>query len=206
MVIAHSERNRRVEWREEALLHPIEDDGFAAWPDELLVVKFQQTGNPRYFSELVVRHRSHLYAVCLRFLGSRAQAEDVVQSVFTAFWSVIQGFAANNVRAWLHAAARNRCVNELRRGFRRYEVGEVDEAIMAYPEDLSDEELRVIVEQMLDKLAPSQRTACKLFYFHGYSYPEIEKLTGHTSTEVKSYIQNGRRMLRKWWNKGSNGK
>ena len=36
-------------------------------------------------------------------------------------------------------------------------------------------------------------------YIDGCSYEDIQRLTGFTANEVKSYIQNARRNFTNWW-------
>ena len=47
------------------------------------------------------------------------------------------------------------------------------------------------------KLKECQRKCLDLMYFKEKSYKEIALLTGYSISEVKSYIQNGKRNLRK---------
>lgn len=195
-----------VDSREEALLHPVEDEGLSGSSDELIVLKFQETGDPCYFEELVRRYRGSILRVCLRIFDDTALADDVVQDVFSSVWREISRFEARNFRAWILTIARNRCVNELKRSFRRYEVGETAEILMTSDENSPDEQTRLELEACLRKLSAPQRIVVKLFYFHGLTYEEIAKRTGYPAKTVKTHIQNGRRMLRKLWGEDVDGR
>jgi len=46
------------------------------------------------------------------------------------------------------------------------------------------------------ELNPEQQQCVTLFYLEKKSYREISDITGFTSLQVKSYIQNGKRNLR----------
>lgn len=188
------------------MLHPVEDDGLSGSSDELIVLKFQETGDPRFFEELVRRHRKSIQRVCLRIFDDAALADDVVQDVFSKVWREISRFEARNFRAWILTIARNRCVNELKRSFRRYEVAETAESLMASAENSPDEQMRLELEACLQKLSAPQRIVVKLFYFDGLSYEEIAQKTGYPSKTVKTHIQNGRRMLRKFWGEDVDGR
>src|SRR3954452_6744473 len=83
--------------------------------DERLVV-LTRRGNQAAFEALVARYQSRLLAFCRHMLGSREDAEDVLQEVFAAaFNAMLADDRALNVRPWLYRIARNRSLNHLRR-------------------------------------------------------------------------------------------
>jgi RNA polymerase sigma-70 factor (ECF subfamily) len=47
-------------------------------------------------------------------------------------------------------------------------------------------------------LAEEQRICVEQFYLQEKSYEEIEKATGYSYNQVKSYIQNGKRNLKNY--------
>src|SRR6185503_13548596 len=57
-----------------------------------------------------------LFGVCLRILGERAEAEDVLQEVYVTVWRKAADFDANrsSPMTWLIAIARNRSIDRLR--------------------------------------------------------------------------------------------
>lgn len=52
------------------------------------------------------------------------------------------------------------------------------------------------LEQAICLLKPEQQKCIYLFFLQEKSYSEVSCLTGYTMNEVKSYIQNGKRMLK----------
>ena len=53
------------------------------------------------------------------------------------------------------------------------------------------------MEGCLEQLVPDQRKSIELFYLEGKCYNEIAEITGLEWNKVRSYIQNGRRNLKK---------
>src|SRR3954464_8040370 len=83
--------------------------------DERLVA-LTRRGNQAAFEALVARYEARLLAFCRHMLGSREDAEDVLQEVFAAaFNAMTADERAINVRPWLYRIARNRSLNHLRR-------------------------------------------------------------------------------------------
>src|SRR6516165_2198520 len=57
-----------------------------------------------------------LFAVCMRILGERSEAEDALQEVYMTVWRKAAAFdpALSNPMTWLIAIARNRAIDRLR--------------------------------------------------------------------------------------------
>jgi RNA polymerase sigma-70 factor (ECF subfamily) len=87
--------------------------------DEALMFAYQR-GDVRAFEVLLTRHRRPVYNFILRFVGDKAQGEDLLQEVFLR---VIKGADAYQKQAkfttWLYTIARNLCVDAARRGKHR---------------------------------------------------------------------------------------
>src|ERR1700736_4784839 len=83
--------------------------------DERLIM-FVRRGNTPAFEVLVSRYEVRLLAFCRHLLGSREDAEDVLQEVMAAaFNAILADDRPINVRPWLYRIARNRSLNHLRR-------------------------------------------------------------------------------------------
>ena len=83
--------------------------------DERLIALLRR-GNTTAFEVLVSRYESRLMAFCRHLLGSREDAEDVLQEVMAAaFNAILADDRPINVRPWLYRIARNRSLNHLRR-------------------------------------------------------------------------------------------
>src|SRR5439155_20679456 len=77
---------------------------------------YTRRGNQDAFEVLVSRYQGRLLAFCRHLLGSREDAEDVLQEVFAAaFNALLADDRTINVRPWLYRIARNRSLNHLRR-------------------------------------------------------------------------------------------
>src|SRR5438270_10668954 len=83
--------------------------------DERLIALVRR-GNLAAFEVLVARYQSRLLAFCRHLLGSKEDAEDVLQEVMAAAFNAMTADERPiNVRPWLYRIARNRCLNHLRR-------------------------------------------------------------------------------------------
>jgi RNA polymerase sigma-70 factor (ECF subfamily) len=57
------------------------------------------------------------------------------------------------------------------------------------------------LEEGLAQIPAEQRQCVELFYLHQKSYKEIADITGYDLNKIKSYIQNGKRNLKKYLEK-----
>jgi RNA polymerase sigma-70 factor (ECF subfamily) len=59
-------------------------------------------------------------------------------------------------------------------------------------------DLNEILHEALDRLPPVQKSVIMLRDYEGYSYEEIEKITGLNESQVKVYIYRGRVALKEY--------
>jgi RNA polymerase sigma-70 factor (ECF subfamily) len=87
--------------------------------DEALMARFQD-GDRSAFTALVRRHQGKLYNFTLRTLRSPQLAEDVTQETFVRVVHRSADFrGSSKFSTWLHAIARNLCIDELRKAKHR---------------------------------------------------------------------------------------
>src|SRR5258706_15133339 len=144
--------------------------------DERLVA-LTRRGNHGAFEALVSRYQSRLLAFCRHMLGSREDAEDVLQEVFAAAFNAMQ--ADNrplNVRPWLYRIARNRSLNHLRRataiGVDSMDVHLADGGTTTADKVHRREDFRLLIEDVR-QLPETQRTALLLREIDALSYEQI---------------------------------
>src|SRR5437899_9016191 len=83
--------------------------------DERLIALVRRGSTPA-FEVLVSRYESRLLAFCRHLVGTREDAEDVLQEVFAAAYNAIMADDRPiTARPWLYRIARNRSLNHLRR-------------------------------------------------------------------------------------------
>jgi RNA polymerase sigma factor (sigma-70 family) len=110
--------------------------------DEELAVLVGQ-GDDSAFAELYERHFTGTHDFALRIVRDRDLASDVVQGAFTRAWENLrEGEPPRRFKAWLYTIARNRAIDELRRGGRQVSMsaGEDEEGAGSLQDVLADED------------------------------------------------------------------
>jgi RNA polymerase sigma factor (sigma-70 family) len=163
--------------------------------DERLIVLVRR-GNHGAFELLVARYQARLLAFCRHMLGSREDAEDVLQEVFAAaFNAILADDRPINVRPWLYRIARNRSLNHLRRiqpiGVDSMDVHLSEHGITTADKFDRREALRELVADV-QQLPETQRTALLLREIDALSYEQIAEAMETTIPSVKSLLVRAR--------------
>jgi RNA polymerase sigma factor (sigma-70 family) len=163
--------------------------------DERLITLIRR-GHHAAFEALVQRYQSRLLAFCRHMLGSREDAEDVLQDVFAAaFNAILADDRAINVRPWLYRIARNRSLNHLRRatavGMDSMDTYFADHGQSVPERILQRENFQALVDD-IGHLAETQRTALLLREIDALSYEQIAEVMDTTVPSVKSLLVRAR--------------
>jgi proline iminopeptidase len=141
-----------------------------------------QRGDAASLGILLERHRASMYALALRILGRKPEAQDAVQDAFLVALSGIDRLRKPEaVGGWLHAILRNLCYTRLRKGGGEIPLDEPStRAEVRSPEPTAEEivdglALHEWVWTALSELPEDLRVTTMLLYFGSYtSYREID--------------------------------
>jgi RNA polymerase sigma-70 factor (ECF subfamily) len=136
-----------------------------------------------------------IFAICVKVLHDRSEAEDTLQDVYVTAWNQAATFnpQLSSALTWLGTIARNRAIDRIRR--RRTQP--LDEASV---EEIADEaptpaalaqlsEERQRLEHCLQTLPGTQRQAIREAFFSGCSYPELAARASVPLGTMKSWIR-----------------
>jgi RNA polymerase sigma factor (sigma-70 family) len=163
--------------------------------DERLIVMIRR-GQHAAFETLFSRYQSRLLAFCRHMLGSKEDAEDVLQEVFAAaFNAILADDREINVRPWLYRIARNRSLNHLRKasaiGVDSMDVHFADNGVSTAEKVMRRESFRQLIGDV-QQLPETQRTALLLREIDALSYEQISDAMETTVPAVKSLLVRAR--------------
>ena len=163
--------------------------------DERLITLIRR-GHHAAFEVLFSRYRARLLAFCRHMLGSREDAEDVLQEVFAAaFNAILADEREINVRPWLYRIARNRSLNHLRRasaiGVDSMDVHFAENGVSTAEKVMRRESFRQLIGDV-QQLPETQRTALLLREIDALSYEQIAQTMETTVPAVKSLLVRAR--------------
>src|SRR6058998_1679436 len=142
-------------------------------------------GDHDALADLYDRHARSVYSLAVRIVRDQADAEDIVQEVFSQAWRQAGRYDASrgNVAAWLMTLTRSRAIDHLRgRKVRPWETTQASAEVSVPDLGLSPDAQAVSAEQVvlvrtaLDALPLTERMALELAYFEGHTHAEIAAL------------------------------
>jgi RNA polymerase sigma-70 factor (ECF subfamily) len=155
-------------------------------------------------------HRSHLFAVAYRMLGSVTEAEDIVQEAWLRR-AQADGAQIEDERAFLTTVVSRLAIDRLRSARHRREtyVGPwlpeplpTRDATRATdprrPDDAAElaDSLTFAFLTMLDELQPDQRAVVLLHDVFGYHFGEVARMVGRSEAACRQLASRARRRLR----------
>ena len=172
-------------------------------------------GNRHAFEVLINRHQRSVLNFIFRFLGNRADAEDLTQEVFLRVWKAAGTYKPDaKFTTWLYRIATNLCINRqhairIRRLFVQSHIQEQiqnskdssiigESAGILSPEDrIIDSEQSVRLLNALNELPTSQRVAIVLRIYDEMSYQEIAQIMDRSVSSVDSLLIRAKKNLHK---------
>lgn len=155
-------------------------------------------------AEIFEKHRARLFGVAYRMLGSRADADDVLQDAWLR-WHGTDIAGIESHEAWLVTIVTRLCLDRLRSAKQdreRYIGPWLPEPIlvdrMPSPElrlELADE-VSVAFLALLERLGPEKRAAFLLHEVFDYDYPEIAQMLGKSEPALRQLVHRAREEVR----------
>jgi RNA polymerase sigma-70 factor (ECF subfamily) len=159
-----------------------------------------QAGDQRAFEQLYRENVGRVYALCLRMMRDRADAEELTQEAFVRAWQKLQSFRGDSAfSTWLHRLTVNLVLTEFRvRSRRQARVTLTDDSeahdAPARPEAPRE---RIDLEEAIAKLPAGARHVFVLYELEGYKHEEIASMMGIASGTTKAQLHRARKLLRR---------
>ena len=146
-------------------------------------------------------HRRHVLDIAFRMMGNLAEAEDVVQEAFSRL-VVADVDAIDDVGGWLVVVTTRLCLDRLRSQQRHHvvldpSIGEGSGTEAADPADRTtlDDQIRIALHVMLERLSPAERTAFVLHDVFQYPFDAIGDIVGRSPAACRQLASRARRTI-----------
>jgi len=174
----------------------------SAW---LALVRKMSEGDQDALSGLYDQTCAITYALALRVVRNREDAEEVVLDVYSRAWKLSRTFdpGRGGVLTWLIMMTRSIAIDRLRSGASRADKTQpLDEPRQEESPDPDPELTAMLAQQRarinaaLDRIPPEQRQAVELAFFGGLSHSELAESLGVPLGTVKTRVRLGLTRLR----------
>ena len=155
-------------------------------------------------AETFERHRGRLHGIAYRMLGSRAEAEDVVQDAWLR-WDRAGNDDIRSPEAWLVTATTRLSIDRLRelRAERESYVGpwlpepiSLESEPPAYRAAELASDLSVAFLAVLERLAPEERAAFLLHDLFESGYDDLARILGKSEAACRQIVSRARKRVR----------
>ena len=137
-------------------------------------------------------------AVCLRYMGNREDAEDILQEGFVTLFTKLDSYqGTGSFEGWARRIFVNTALMHLRRTDALGLSDDISEARTLYSEEATPVQKMGYKELMrlIEALPPDARTVFNMYVIEGYSHKEIAEALGCTEATSRSKLQRARLRL-----------
>ena len=167
------------------------------------VITRASEGDIASFEIIFQAYADYVFTIVLRIVQSREDAEDITQEVFLVIYRKLKTFRfRSGFRTWVYRVAVNLAINrakKLSKTQNRLVTGNDVIASMqsksAADENVEKEHAEGILNALLIKLTPEQRTCIVLRNIEGLSYNEISQVLRISINAVRSRLKRAREKL-----------
>jgi RNA polymerase sigma-70 factor (ECF subfamily) len=176
--------------------------------DEVLIIQVTR-GSSDALEALYDRYAPTVLGICLKVVGDRALAEDLLQETFWRVWKSAETYQSERgtFTGWLFRIARNLAIDAYRRRNVRPQALETEEGSDPILEEAPDPDMDVAeqaqsilrnrqVRKALASLPQVQRQVIEMAYFYGMTRQEIAEATGEALGTIHTRARLGLQKLR----------
>lgn len=171
---------------------------------ETQLIRALRGADPKAQRALYEKFSGKLMSVCLRYVGDRMTAEDIlVQGFMKIFDSVSQFREEGSFEGWMRRIMVNEALAYLRQQRRILDNVGIEEAAAIPDYGYADQHLEASeIMEMISRLPFGYRTVFNLYAIEGFAHQEIAEMLGITESTSKSQLHRARihlqKMMKEW--------
>jgi len=168
------------------------------------IIKKIINGKPAFFEQLMSKYDCLLYTIARRYHFDHQGAKDLLQDTHIAVYCKLEQFKFNSTfKTWLSKIMIHKCLYKLKYGHKKYEECScMRDQMMNHQFENGEitflkKELRIVLQQALDKLPCFYKTVFILREIDGYSVTETANLLHISDINVRVRLTRAKTMLQK---------
>jgi RNA polymerase sigma-70 factor (ECF subfamily) len=156
------------------------------------------------FNELIINNTTFLKPFAFTLTRDNESAKDLVQETFTKLWVKVEEVTFEKAKSYLFTAGYHTMIDMMRREKRKLDYAADAKLTQMGASERQYSDLQKVLNEALDTLPAIQKSVIMLRDYEGYSYEEIEEITGLNESQVKVYIYRARVALKAYIGKMEN--
>ena len=147
--------------------------------EDINLAKLCARGDDKARRELYTRYAAYLFALCIRYVGDRELARDLMHDGMIKIFDTIGKYKpTGSLKSWCARVTVNLVIDHLRKS-RRLETVSIDQTQEKIPEPQNEEIAKIPkteLMRMVGELPETKRVIFNLFCVEGYSHKDIAQM------------------------------
>ena len=166
--------------------------------EDLELARLCARGDDKARKEMYTRYAGSLYAICIRYVGDRELARDLMHDSMIRIYDTIGKYRpTGTLKSWMSRVTVNLVIDHIRKA-RKLQIVSLEGEQEKIPEP-SAEEVRTIPKdqlmRMVSELPETKRVIFNLFCVEGYSHKDISQMLGIKEKTSSSLLFKAREQL-----------
>jgi RNA polymerase sigma-70 factor (family 1) len=158
-------------------------------------------GDVQAFEQIFNQFWKPLYRVAHSKIQDRAEAEEIVQSIFSALWEQREKLDIENLSAYLHRAVKNRVLNAIRAKITEQKYWDYYQNFIPQVQNTTEnavvfDDLQEGLQAAVNHLPEKSRKVFQLSRFEGRTNHEIAKLLKISEKSIEYHLTKSLREIR----------
>ena len=166
--------------------------------EDIRLAELCARGDEKARKELYTRYAASLYALCIRYVGDRDEARDLMHdSIIKIFDTIGKYRPTGSLKSWCSRITVNLVIDSMRKK-KRFETVCLDQTNENIPEPQKDEILKIPkteLMRMVGELPQTKRVVFNLYCVEGYSHKDIAQMLDIKEKTSSSLLFKAREQL-----------
>ena len=166
--------------------------------EDIRLAELCARGDEKARKELYTRYAAFLYALCIRYVGDRDEARDLMHdSIIKIFGTIGKYRPTGTLKSWCSRVTVNLVIDTLRMK-KHFETVQLDQTQEKIPEPQNDDILKIPkaeLMRMVGELPHTKRVVFNLYCVEGYSHKDIAQMLDIKEKTSSSLLFKAREQL-----------
>ena len=168
--------------------------------EDIELARLCARGNEKARHELYTRYAAYLYALCIRYVGDRELARDLMHDGMIKIFDTIGKYRpTGSLKSWCARVTVNMVIDHMRKS-RRMDLQPIEQTQEKIPEPQNEEVAKIPkteLMRMVGRLPETKRIIFNLFCVEGYSHKDIAQMLDIKEKTSSSLLFKAREQLAK---------
>ena len=166
--------------------------------EDIELAKLCARGDEKARHELYTRYAAYLYALCIRYVGDRELARDLMHDGMIKIFDTIGKYRpTGSLKSWCARVTVNMVIDHMRKS-RRMDLQPIEQTQEKIPEPQNEEVAKIPkteLMRMVGQLPETKRIIFNLFCVEGYSHKDIAQMLDIKEKTSSSLLFKAREQL-----------